>query len=78
MKHKKTVVFIVSLALILSMRITADANVDEYGNDWFESSGAYELSEYLENKDVRVFCAKKDGNVLGVLCLLLCLLVEIL
>lgn len=29
-----------------------------------------ELAEYLENKDVMVLCAKKDGKLLGVLCLL--------
>lgn len=29
-----------------------------------------ELTEYLENKDVRVFGAKKDDKLLGVLCLL--------
>lgn len=53
MKHKKAVVIFFALVMILSMRITANANIDEYGNDWFESSGAYELSEYLkgETKD---------------------------
>ncbi len=50
--------------LILSMKITANANVDEYGNDWLESSGAYELSEYLtdETKDYleKIGCADVD------------------
>ena len=50
MKHKITVVFMISLVLIFSIRITANANIDEYGNDWFESSGAYELSEYLDDE----------------------------
>ncbi len=40
----------ISVLLLLSMKITANANVDEYGNDWFESSGAYELSEYLTDE----------------------------
>ncbi len=65
MKHKKTVVFLVSLALILSMRITANANVDEYGNDWFESSGAYELSEYLDG-ETREYLKKIGCEDIGI------------
>lgn len=50
MKHKKAVVIFFALVMILSIRITANANIDEYGNNWFESCGAYELSEYLEDE----------------------------
>ncbi len=53
MKYKKALIVIMSVLLILSIKLTANANVDEYGNDWFETSGATELSEYLtdETKD---------------------------
>ena len=53
MKYKKALIVIMSVLLILSIKLTANANVDVYGNDWFETSGANELSEYLtdETKD---------------------------
>lgn len=47
MKHRKTSAFMLLLILFFSLGTTAYANVDEYGNDWLESSGANELSEYL-------------------------------
>ena len=50
MKYKKISAFLLFVILFFSFGATAFANVDEYGNDWLESSGANELSEYLTDE----------------------------
>ena len=50
MKHKKITVFLLSLQLLLLLSVPSFANVDDYGKDWLESSGANELSEYLTDE----------------------------
>ena len=50
MKHKKITVFLLSLQLLLLFSVPSFANVDDYGKDWLESSGANELSEYLTDE----------------------------
>lgn len=49
MKKLFTVVLMI-IMLLCSADITAYANVDEYGKDWLETSGADKLSEYLTDE----------------------------
>lgn len=50
MKHKRIISFLSFLVLLLMLNIRAFANVDGYGKDWLESSGANELSEHLSDE----------------------------
>ena len=47
MMNKKTKVVLLIMAMLLLLNIKAYANVDEYGKDWLEASGANGLSDYL-------------------------------
>ena len=50
MKIKNISAFLLFVMLLLFFGIPAFANVDEYGKDWLETSGANELSDYLTDE----------------------------
>ena len=50
MKIKNTAVFFLIPVFLIFFTVPAFANVDEYGKDWLETSGANELSEYLSEE----------------------------
>ncbi len=52
MKHKKLSSFLLFLILLFLLNISAFANIDSYGKDWLESSGANELSEHLSEETI--------------------------
>ncbi|MBQ4603914.1 MAG: hypothetical protein IJB16_04850 [Clostridia bacterium] len=68
MKHKKIAAFMLLMILLYSINIPAFANVDEYCNDWFEASGANELSEYLteETRDYLKKIGCEDADFEGI------------
>ncbi len=57
MKYKKLTAFLLFMMLLSVMNTNAYANIDEYGSDWFETSGANELSEQL-SEDTRDYLKK--------------------
>lgn len=57
MKHKKSTAFMLFMMLLFALNINAHANIDEYGTDWLETSGANELSEKL-SEDTRGYLEK--------------------
>lgn len=50
MRYKKTTAFLLFMMILLLANVTAFANVDEYGKEWLEISGANELSEHLTDE----------------------------
>ena len=68
MKHKKIKTVMLFLLFVFSMNLSAFANVDEYCNDWFEASGANELSGYLteETRDYLKKIGCEDADFEGV------------
>ncbi len=64
MKHKKLLSFLLFVNLLFLLNISAFANVDSYGKDWLESSGANELSEYLSDETIgylkKIGCEEVD------------------
>ena len=64
MKLKNVTAFLLFVMLLLFFGIPAFANVDEYGKDWLETSGADELSEYLSD-DTRDYLRKLGCEDIG-------------
>lgn len=52
MKHKKILSLLLFLILLFLLNVSAFANIDSYGKDWLESSGANELSEHLSKETI--------------------------
>ncbi len=50
MKNKTITALLLFLMLLLLFSVPSFANVDDYGKDWLESSGAKELSEHLSDE----------------------------